>query len=203
MTSFKTILGALFGLLVSGIIVWGAVSYQNSKASIENAGLVRHTHEVIEQTNEISSLYKDIQLEGNAFFISGDSSLLVPYWKARNAVMPSIDKLRRLTRDNPEQAPRIDSLVFYVKELISFTNNLPDREGAYVQEQINERIVVNYEYRQHIGKVISSIRRGEESLLGPRELAYKASIAAFNRTFLLLILGIAVLLATTFLRITN
>src|SRR5512134_664220 len=112
MTSFKTILGVLFGLLVSGIIVWGAVSYQNSKASIENAGLVRQTHEVIEQTNEISSLYKDIQLESSGFYISGDSSLLMHYGKARDAIMPSIEKLRRLTRDNPNQGPRIDSLLF-------------------------------------------------------------------------------------------
>ncbi len=201
MTSFKTILGVLFGLLVSGIIVWGAVSYQNSKASIENAGLVRNTHEVIEQTNEISSLYKDIQLESNGYYISGDSSLLMHYGKARDSIVPSIEKLRHLTRDNPNQGLRIDSLLFYVKELISFTSRVHDGESTYVPEQINERIKRNNYYRQHIREVIASIRTEEESLLVNRELAYKTSIAAFNRTFLLLMLGIAVLLATTFLLI--
>src|SRR5688572_31927977 len=116
MMSFKTILGILFGLLVSCIIIWGVVSYQNNKASIENAGLVRHTHEVIEQTNEISSLYKDIQLESNGFFISGDSTLLVPYRIASDSIVPSIEKLRHLTWDNPNQGQRVDSLLFHVKK---------------------------------------------------------------------------------------
>jgi len=195
--SFKTILGILFGLLVSCIIIWGAVSYQNSKTSIENAGLVRHTHEVIQQTNEISSLYKDLQLENSAFFISGDSSFLMPYSKARDSIGPSIEKLRNLTRDNPNQGPRIDSLVWYVKEMISFKNS-GRAEGTYTTEQINERITKAYYFRQKIREVITYIRRDEESLLVNRELAYKNSIAAFNRTFLLLIFGIAVLLATTF-----
>src|SRR5688572_26768070 len=197
MTSFKTILGILFGLLVSCIIIWGVVSYQNSKASIENAGLVRHTHEVVEQTNEISSLYKDIQLEGNGFFISGDSTLLTPYQTACDSIIPSIEKLRHLAQDNPNQVPRIDSLTFYVKELILFTKSRRS-EGTYTTDQINERIMRSYHYRQHIREVIATIRRDEESLLANRELAYKDSIAAFNRTFLLLMLAIAVLLATTF-----
>ena len=195
--SFKTILGILFGLLVSCIIIWGVVSYQNSKAAIENAGLVRRTHEVIQQTNEISSLYKDLQLENSAFFISGDSSFLMPYSKARDSIGPSIEKLRNLTRDNPNQGPRIDSLVWYVKEMISFKNS-GRAEGTYTTVQINERITKAYYFRQKIREVITYIRRDEESLLVNRELAYKNSIAAFNRTFLLLIFGIAVLLATTF-----
>jgi len=193
---FKTILGVLFGLLVSCIVIWGTVTYQNNKSSIETAGSVRHTHEVIELTNEISSLYKDIQLESNAFFISGDSSFLMPYSKARDAIAPSIEKLRQLTRDNPNQALRIDSLLMYVNDMISFTNSPP--KGTYAAQQINERITKTYYFRQQIREVISSIRSDEESLLVNRELAYKNSIAAFNRTFLLLILGIAVLLATTF-----
>jgi len=197
MIFFKTILGVLFGLLVSCIVIWGTVSYQNSKSSIETAGSVRHTHEVIELTNEISSLYKDIQLESNAFFISGDSSFLMPYSKARDAIAPSIEKLHRLTRDNPNQTPRIDSLLLYVKDMISFTNS-GRPEGTYATQQINERITRTYYFRQQIREVIASIRRDEKGLLVNSELAYKDSIAAFNRTFLLLIFGIAVLLATTF-----
>jgi PAS domain S-box-containing protein len=201
MVSFKIILGVLFALLVSCIVIWGAVSYQNNKTSIEAAGSVRHTHEVIEQANEISSLFKDIQLESNAFFISDDSSFLTPYRNVRDSIVPSIEKLRLLTRDNPDQGPRIDSLLSDVRELISFTDRRRDGQGTYTIQEFNERLTRNYEYRNHIRKVIESIREGEESLLANREVAYKDSIAAFNRTFLLLMLGIAVLLATTFILI--
>jgi PAS domain S-box-containing protein len=198
MVTFKVILGALFALLVSSIIIWGVVSYQNNKASIETAAWVRQTHEVIEQTNEISSLFKDIQLESNTFFISSDSSALIPYRNSRDALVPSIEKLRRLTQDNPDHGPRVDSLLFYVKGLIAFTNSQNNDNGTYTTEQINERVRRHYEIRQHIREAIESIKNGEESLLANREIAYKTSITAFNRTFFLLIIGIGILLTTTF-----
>ena len=198
MVTFKVILGVLFGLLVSCIIIWGVVSYQNNKASIETAAGVRHTHEVIEQTNEISSLFKDIQLESNAFFISRDSSALILYRNSRNAILPNIEKLRILTQDNPDHRPRVDSLLFYVEALISFTESQVKIKGNYTNQQIGERVRSHYQFRQHIREAIESIRYGEESLLANREMAYKTSVVSFNKTFLLLMFGIAVLLATTF-----
>lgn len=202
MVSFKVILGVLFGLLVSSIVGWGIVSYQNNKMSIETAELVRRTYEVLELTDEISSLYKDLQLEGSAFFTSGDSSFLKPYWHSREAIIPRVELLRNLAPDNSDQKSRIDSLDGYIKQLISFTNSgLFNSDRQYEADEFRQRLKTNFQYRQSIRRIIGSIKAEEGRLLVRRQNAHEQSIAAFNKTFLFLVSGIAVLLASTFLSI--
>jgi PAS domain S-box-containing protein len=198
MISFKLVLGVLFALLVAGIAVLGVVSYQNSEDSVETAERVRHTHEALERTDEISSLYKTIQLESNAFFISGDSAILQPYWSAREQILPRIEQLTALTQDSPNQKSRIDSLTAYVGEVISFTNGGLKSEHQFTMEEMARRVEIHFLYRQNIRKVIQGIKEEEGRLLIKREQAHKASIAAFNRTFFLLISFIALLLLATF-----
>lgn len=202
MVSFKVILGVLFGLIVTSIVGWGIVSYQNNKLSVETAALVRHTHEVLERTDEISSLYKDIQLESNAFFVSGDSSMLQPYLTAIKEIKPRIEHLVTLTQDNPNQKSRVDSLFSSLTQLVASTDSgLLKRERYYTTDELNQRLKTNFQDRQNIRKTIESIKAEEGKLLVSREQAHKQSIAAFNRTFFLLVSGIAVLLATTFFSI--
>lgn len=189
-------------MLVASIVGWGVVSYQNNRMSIENASLVRHSHQVLELTDEISSLYKDIQLESNSFFISNDSSLLLPYFDSKDKLLPLIKQLREFTKNNVSQQQRIDSLVSHVEQLIAFTDGaLLKKAVRYNDEELNQRVRTGFQHRQNIRKIIQNIKGEAHQLLLQRENAYKESIAAFNQTFFLLISGIAVLLATTFFSI--
>lgn len=202
MISFKAILGVLFALLVASIVGWGIVSFQNNNMSIETADRVRHTHEVLELTDEISSLYKDVQLESNAFFISTDSSLLRPYIDSKAKLIPRIEILRRLTKDNLGHQQRIDSLLHNITLLIAFTDSgFLKNEIHYESEVLNQRVKRGFQYRQDIRKILQSIKSEEQRLLGEREQDHKRSIAAFNKTFFLLLSGIGILLATTFFSI--
>jgi PAS domain S-box-containing protein len=198
MISFKLILGVLFALLVISIAVLGVVSYQNNRVSLENAELVRNTYAVIDQTAIISSLYKDIQLESNAYFIHRDSAIMLPYITARQEINPRIDELQDLTKGNLNQKPRIDSLRYLIGELIKFTNTVIKSDKQFSMGDLDQRVVLNLQFRGRIRKCIDSIKHEEEALLVEREQAYKSSIAAFNKTFSLLIAGIGILLATTF-----
>lgn len=202
MISFKVILGVLFGLLVASIVGWGIVSYQNNNMSIKTANQIRHTHEVLEVSDELSSLYKDLQLESITFFISTDSTLLHPYLESKAKLLPRIADLRVLTKDNASQQVRIDSLLYNVKQLMAFTDKGLLKNGTdYATEVLSRRVKNGFMYRQNIRKIIQNIKAEEQRLLIEREQAHQRSIAAFNKTFLLLISGIGVLLATTFFSI--
>jgi PAS domain S-box-containing protein len=201
MVSFKVILGVLFGLLIMSIFGWAIVSFQNNKMSIETARLVTHSHAVLELTDEVSSLCKDVQLESNAFFISGDSLLLQPYLNSRRKIVPRIERLQSLTHDNLNQKLRIDSLLAYAQRLIAFSNSGVIKWRSYTKEELVDRLQTNFQYRQEIRKIIDSIKAEETMLLETRVQAYEKSIFAFNKTFFLLLSGIAVLLATTFFSI--
>lgn len=201
MVSFKVILGVLFALLVTSIVGWGIVSYQNNKASVEASALVRDTHEVLERADEISSLFKDMQLESTVFVISGDSSLLKPYRHAKGNIVPRIRELRSMTADNARQQRSIDSLLSHVDRLITYTSVDLFSEREYNIDQLSRRINTNLQYRKNIRHIIEEIKAEENRLLALRENAHESSIAAFNRTFSFLVSGIVILLATTFFSI--
>lgn len=202
MVSFKLILGTLFILLVAAITVLGIVSYQNSRLSERTAQLVKHTHDVLETTEEISSLYKDIQLESNAFFISRDSANLRSYQAATKVIFPLILTLKKLTSDNQSQQRKVDALQAVVQDLTTFADSAwstkyADRSAAQIIDCIN----TNNRFRQKIRDVITQIKAEEKRLLVNREEANIRSVSAFNKTFIWLIGCIAVLLPTTFFSI--
>lgn len=188
----------LFGLVVATIAALAIISYQNNKTSLKTAALVRHTHHVLDQTDGVSSLFKDIQLESNTYYVNRDSSIIFSYYSAREEIGRRLDVLKDLTVDNSKQQTRIDSLRFLVNQLITFTNTGLDAPRQYAMADLNARVVRNFWYRQQIRAIIRSIKHDEEHLLAQRERAYKLSVAAFNRTSVLLLAGIGVLLTATF-----
>jgi PAS domain S-box-containing protein len=202
MISFKLIIGFLFGLLITAIAVLGVIAYQNSRASNETSYWVKHTHEVLDKADEISSLYKDIQLESSGLLISGDLSFMMPYRKAREVIISQVDNLRSLTRDNTGQQARIDILEAQLNDLMVFSDSaLLSYNRAYSVQKILGRVRSNKVFRTRIREVINGIKDEENRLLVIREKANKESIAAFEKTFFMMLSGIIVLLVTTFLSI--
>src|SRR5690606_16612608 len=129
-----------------------------------------------------------LQLESITFFISTDSTLLHPYLESKAKLLPRIADLRVLTKDNASQQVRIDSLLYNVKQLMAFTDKGLLKNGTdYATEVLSRRVKNGFMYRQNIRKIIQNIKAEEQRLLIEREQAHQRSIAAFNKTFLLLI----------------
>lgn len=203
MVSFKLIIGLLFGLLVIAISVLSIISYRNSKTLNRTSFLIRHTEKVIDQAEEISSLYKDIQLESNAFYAIDDSAFIAPYRQARNSIINRIRSLRSLTTDNPHQLERIDSLEILLKNMMVYNDSVMFyvRPEGYSKAGLVSRVQINRSFRVRIKEIITDIQREEKELLASRELANEQSIAAFRLTLFLMLAAIASLLGTAFFSI--
>lgn len=199
MISFKVVFGALFALVVGTITALAVMSYKNNKTSLQTAELVRYTHHVLDQTEGIASLIKDIQLESNTYFVNRDSSIIQRYTAAKKEIYRRIDALKNLTRDNTEQQPRIDSLQAFIDGLIAFSDTgISGGRRPSMMADLDGRVIRNFQYRQQIQAVIQLIQSEEEGLLRQREDAYRSSVAAFNKTWLLLLACIGILLSATF-----
>ena len=190
MSSFKILLGVLFGLVVVTITALAIISYQNNKTSLQIAKLVRHTNQVLDQTSDISSLFRDIQLESNTYFANRDSSIIFSYVAAKEEIYRRINSLKVFTIDNPKQQSRIDSLRLLVDDLIEFTNAGVSPK-LYAMADLSARVIRNFQYRQQIRAIIHSIKQEEQRLLLQRENAYRLSVAAFNKASFLLLAGLA------------
>lgn len=202
MVSFKIVLAALFLVLIASITVLGIVAYQNNKTSNETAALVAHTHDVIDVSTEISLLYKNIQLESNAFFITKDSATIELYSHAHELLLFKIDTLKVLAVDAGLQQDRTDSLRLLISELLLFNDSaIAHSQKASTLGEIRNHIKINGQFRIRIRKIIREIISAERHLLSIRQHAYEESVLAFNKTFYFLISAIGIVLAATFFSI--
>ena len=69
-----------------------------------------HTHEVMDALEELVSTMKDAQTGERGYIITGEIRYLEPYNSATAAIDEKIQRLKRLTADNPRQQARIPPL---------------------------------------------------------------------------------------------
>ena len=69
-----------------------------------------HTYEVLLTSKDLLSALTDSQTGERGFLITQDPAYLAPFHHGQAATPPLIDRLARLTRDNPRQAPRVAAL---------------------------------------------------------------------------------------------
>jgi PAS domain S-box-containing protein len=201
MISFKLIIGFLFAMLIAGVSVLGIISLQNSQASDRTAASVKQTYEVLRSIQELVSLFKDIQLESNAFVIIRDSTLLSPYNKAKANLFMNIKHIRFATRDNEEQQQRINTLFHELKNLVHFADSLQQVIPNYSEIEHATRFSRHRNFRAAIGETLQNIETAEMALLVKREMENQKNVTAFHNTFSLMLVSIFALVAATFFSI--
>jgi PAS domain S-box-containing protein len=107
---FYSRLAISLGLIVVLLIGNAWLGYHNTRQLNEAAALVVHTQEVMDALEELVSTTKDAQTGERGYIITGETRYLEPYDAATAAMDEKIQRLKRLTQDNPQQQARIPSL---------------------------------------------------------------------------------------------
>jgi CHASE3 domain sensor protein len=114
-----------FGLSALTLVVISIVSYHNASRLIENDTWVKHTHQVRTDLGLLLSQLKDAETGQRGYLITGQDSYLAPHQAAIGGIQATLDNLRRLTTDNPNQqrrlsamAPLIDAKLAELKQTI-------------------------------------------------------------------------------------
>jgi len=114
-----TKIGGGFTLALVALLVIGFVSYRSTTGLIETAGQVTHTHQVLENLDQLLSLLKDAETGQRGYLITGEDRYLQPYTAALGQIDQTIKEIRNLTSDNPHQQQRIDKLEPLVAEKLA------------------------------------------------------------------------------------
>ncbi|MDZ5603722.1 response regulator [Pseudomonas sp. RP23018S] len=137
--SFRKLLSRNVGLPL-GVGLLGAVAFVAIVSYLLAAmRWVEHTDRVIGNANETVKLSIDMETGMRGFLITGDERFLDPYEVAKPQIFGSLNALREMVSDNPQQVDRIERL----KSLQSAWNDF----GA---EIINQRRT-NGNFRESIG----------------------------------------------------
>jgi PAS domain S-box-containing protein len=99
-----------FGSAILVLFVVGAISYRGMLVSTESERWVRHTHEVLDNLEELRFAMVDAQSSWRGLALTGKDSYLASYRAARAAAVQHEADVRVLTVDNPAQQRRLAEL---------------------------------------------------------------------------------------------
>ena len=118
MTRQKTArVGFSAALLIIAAIGW--VAYRNTAVSIETARQVAHTYELLAELQAVLSDVAALETARYAYVIANEERHLAPFSTATAAIDQGLERLRRLTSDNPNQQQRISILKGLIDEKIA------------------------------------------------------------------------------------
>jgi PAS domain S-box-containing protein len=167
-----------FGSAIAILLVMGALSYRSIVASDESDGWVRHTHEVLDNLQNLTAGMAEVSSSIRRFVITGEDSDLAPYRAARSEVERLASVLRDATLDNPEQQRRLPILEKLAAErmqraelIIGLRRNQGiDAAMKSVREGPSVRVTAEY------GAVVLQLQGEEERLLALRNAEAAANI---------------------------
>ena len=117
-----------FGVAIAMLLAVGTISYRGMAVSDESDRWVRHTHEVIENLQDLNAAMETAESSYRGFVITGDENSLQPYLPAIARSEQAQANIRDLTADNSVQHLRIRNLM-----------NLADRRVQYAENVISLR----------------------------------------------------------------
>jgi PAS domain S-box-containing protein len=177
----KLFLFALVVLTGNGLL--GYAVYESNQKRMYAEQRVQHTEQMIYQSGNILSMAKDIESASRGFVITNDSTFLEPLNTAKKTVFVSIRQLRQLANDNPAQQRRIDSLNFYIRKRLDFSNKiieLRSKQGltsavGYTSAKQGKH------YTDRIRQITYAIQQEENTLLKQRKQTNERIDTAFKQ----------------------
>src|SRR5262245_19528526 len=101
------------------IVMIGVLTFLARRQATKSRQGVDHTYAVMQATSRTRSDIQDAETGQRGFLLTGDESYLAPYHNALTALRTDSVELREVTRDNPVQQYRLDTLSFLIGERLA------------------------------------------------------------------------------------
>lgn len=178
------------GLVLAIAASVGGVSYRTMTGLVENADWVEHTHQVISELDVLLYQLNKAEADQRNYLIAKDESYLDQYLVAAAAATQEIEQLRKLTRDNPAQQQRLNTVEPLIKSRLAVLEEaikLESDKGF----QAAQALIASGRGKQvmdDIRQVLAQMKVEENNLLQRRSQESKASVNNATQFFLVLTL---------------
>jgi methyl-accepting chemotaxis protein len=115
-------ISAGFVLALLTLLIIGIVALRNTRALIDTARSVDHTHEMLYRLEHILSSSKDVQSGERGYVITGLEDYLEPYNEAVSRLDDEVKQTRKLTADDFEQRRRLDLVEPLITEIVALAS---------------------------------------------------------------------------------
>ena len=165
-----------FIISISLIILSGILSLHTFQRQNEEAKLVKHTYQVLNQVETINKLLVDMETGRRGFRSTGEKKFLQPYNTSLKKISPAIENLKLLVAGNSMQVIRVNRLKNEIFDILNFWKTLPINVTTSTREN-RIRITEDEKIRMDkIRNIIDGIREVEGVQLKTQSLEYNAVI---------------------------
>jgi CHASE3 domain sensor protein len=102
-----------FAILLSLLVGNAFVTRRQVAVQVGTGSWVSHTRQVLFELKQMELLLVDAEAEKRGFLYTGNDEYLGPYHDAIAQIEPQLDKIAKLTADNPRQRRTQSSIPFH------------------------------------------------------------------------------------------
>ena len=187
------------------LVLVAFISLRNSENLISSNQWVNHTHEVLNELDQVLVSAVDAETGERGYIISGDETYLEPFNSAKSKLSEHIDRTRELTKDNPVQQVNIgrieklaDTLMKHLEVCIGARKTLGfEKARDLVASGEGKRIL------DLIRKEVTDAQKVEQTLLVERKQTSAEDAHSFNLIFGVLLSVITIVLISVYIVISN
>ncbi|MEP7232288.1 MAG: ATP-binding protein [Ginsengibacter sp.] len=200
----KKYLSIFLGFIILSIAIEIIIAFETKATIGDSQKWVDRTQDVLNESNTVLLLSKEIQSNGRAYVITADTSFSNSVNAESVDVMKHIRRLSYLTFDNPFHTQLIDSLYKLLKERIVFSLtyiSLRKDRGLIEASQLismGKGIGIS----KKITQVISNIQQDEKLLLAFHKAGNSRSLQKFKTYFFVLCITLTLVVLILFLLIS-
>ena len=196
----------LIGFIACAFILFGVAvfSFKNSAKFVASNAMVDHTNQVLSEFEQILVLSVDEETGERGFIITGEGNYLEPFSNANTKIVEHLNKVKELTKDNPDQQKNIEELENKLKLHITYLNKCIDLRKKDFEKA--KELVASEEGKHiedEIRKIIDKSQGIEHSLLIARKQTSDEDAGNFNLVFTILLLVIVIILVIVYLIVTS
>jgi PAS domain S-box-containing protein len=188
-------------VIILGILILGAKTYQNNLSNQDTYQRLDHTRQVLYDAEQISAAVKDLELGVRGYVITGDYTFLEPFYTTRQTIFTRINNLKSLSVENDIQISRLDSLKNLLQKKMAFLEasiQVRKKEGAAAAETY---IISNPEINRNkfLDNIINEIKADENKNLAERKMANASSNEEFSVLNIILVIVLIMIVTAAFL----
>jgi diguanylate cyclase len=180
---------AIAVLLLTG----GIFFYHTLTDSIETAGEVAETHEILTEVEATLSTLENAETGQRGYLISGREDYLEPFYQANTEIDKRVERLKTLTANNPLHKARLaaaDPLIRQEFDELRHTVKLRRNEGF---ESARDAVLTNEgkrkmdELRRLFGEIRDEETSALQTYLARSETAKRSAVTTFVVLFVLIV----------------
>jgi signal transduction histidine kinase/CHASE3 domain sensor protein len=187
----------IFVLSIAIIFFIGGITFKHLTALKQSTVWVNKSYEANLELEKLISYIKDAETTQRGFIISSDESYLIPYYKSKDSIRQSFEKVSKLLQHSDSQERNLSKLLFFINKKQNYLSKsiYLSKQEEYDFTELNCNLMNGKAVMDSIRKKVAEMIRTEKSLLHNRQENYKNTMG-YTPLFIYMTLLVTLILIT-------